>query len=124
MKSQQNMDVSQSTLPEEVKMLAVRLAEALGASSMSAQQKEAWAVLIPEMRLDQLARFAEVLDASVSKAMRAEVADIVDSLRKIFEVHAAKQAELDSAYMTGVSSIVQRLRAAEANHKDSSSPRA
>ncbi len=115
------MENSQSALSDEARILAVRLAEALGASSMPVQEKEAWAALIPEMRLDQLARFAEVLDASVTNAMRTEVADVVDSLRTILEKHAAKQAELDSTYMSGVSAIVQRLRTTEAQHKNSSS---
>ena len=99
-------------------MLATQLAEALVASNMPQQEKEAWAALLPELRLDQLSRLAEVLDASVEKAARADVAGVVEKFRAVMEKHAAIQSQLDSSFMTDVSGIVQELRKAEAAKKE------
>lgn len=109
--------VSESALLEEARQLAAHLAEALAASSLPEDEKEAWAVLIPELRLDQLSRLAVVLDASVEKAVKADIADVVEKLRHILEKYAAIQAQLDSEFMTGIGSIVQDLRKAEAAAK-------
>ena len=105
--------ISESALLDEARLLAIRLAEALAASNMPEDEKEAWAVLLPELRLDQLSRLAAVLDASVEKAVKADVADVVEKLRPILEKHAAIQAQLDSSFMTGIGNVVQDLRKAE-----------
>jgi len=102
----------------EAKQIAIRLAEALAASSLTEKEKESWAVLIPELRLDQLSRLAVVLDASVEKAVRADLADVIEKIRVILEKHAAVQVQLDSEFMTGIGSIVQDLRRAEAVAKN------
>ncbi len=109
---------SESALLKEARALAVQLAEALAASNLSQQEKEAWAALLPELRLDQLSRLAAILDASVEKAARADVADVVNKLRVVMEKHAAIQSQLDSSFMTDISGIVQELRKAEAAQKD------
>lgn len=110
--------VSESMLIAEAKQIAIRLAEALAASSLTEKEKESWAVLIPELRLDQLSRLAVVLDASVEKAVRADLADVIEKIRVILEKHAAVQVQLDSEFMTGIGSIVQDLRRAEAVAKN------
>lgn len=109
---------SESALIKEARVLAVQLAEALVASNLPQQEKEAWAALLPELRLDQLSRLAAVLDASVEKAARADVADVVEKLRGVLEKHAAIQSQLDSSFMGDISGIVQELRKAEAAQKD------
>lgn len=109
---------SESALINEARALAVQLAEALAASSLPQQEKEAWAALLPELRLDQLSRLAAVLDASVEKAARADVADVVEKLRLTLEKYAAIQSQLDSSFMGDISGIVQELRKAEAAQKD------
>ncbi len=117
MLSPQTPKVSESALLAEAKALAIQLAQALAASNMPEDEKEAWAVLLPELRLDQLSRLAVVLDASVEKAVKADVADIVEKLRPILEKFAASQAQLDSEFMSNISSIVQDVRKAEASAK-------
>lgn len=109
---------SESALLKEARVLAVQLAEALAASNMPQEEKEAWAALLPELRLDQLSRLAEILDVSVEKAARADVAGVVEKLRAVMEKHAAIQSQLDSAFMTDISGIVQELRKAEAEKKE------
>ncbi len=102
-----------AALEQEARTLAVSLAEHLMASAMPAEQKAAWAVMIPEMRLDQLSRFAAILDASVEKAAQAEVAGAVQQYRDILEKYAAVQAQTDSDFMQGVAELVEDLRQAE-----------
>ena len=108
---------SESALIQEARGLAIQLAEALVVSSMPQQEKEAWAALLPELRLDQLSRLAAVLDTSVEKAARADVADTVAKLRIVMEKYAAIQSQLDTSFMGDISGIVQELRKAEAAQK-------
>ena len=113
------MNPSASTLSndrallKEARDLAISLAESLAASSMPEQEKAAWAALLPEMRLDQLSRFAAVLDASVAQSAKAEVADVVQKMRTVLEKYAAMQAEADNDFMTGIAKTVEDLRKAE-----------
>lgn len=100
-------------LEREARILAVSLAEALAASSLPTDQKAAWATLLPEMRLDQLSQFAQVLDASVSQAVRAEIQDVLRDVQKVLDKYAAIQAQADSDFMKGISGIVEDLRRAE-----------
>ena len=100
-------------LVEEARLLAISLAESLAASSMPEQEKAAWAALLPEMRLDQLSRFAVALDSSVAQAAKAEVADVVKKMRTVLEKYAAMQSEADNTFMTGIAKMVEDLRKAE-----------
>jgi hypothetical protein len=100
-------------LLEEARELAISLAESLAASSMPEQEKAAWAALLPEMRLDQLSRFAAALDVSVAQAAKAEVADVVRKMRTVLEKYAAQQSEADNEFMTGIAKMVEDLRKAE-----------
>jgi len=118
MTSSAKSQFSETALLQEARSLALQLADALAASGLPEQEKAAWATLLPELRLDQLSRLAALLDASVEAAARTDVADVVAKLRVIMEKHAAIQAETDSAFMTGISAIVQDLRNAEAAQKE------
>ena len=113
MTSQKNVPTNEQALAEEARQLAVSLADALAASAMPDDQKAAWAALIPEMRLDQLSRFATVLDVYLSRAVKDEVADVIQKMRTILEKYAAIQSQTDNAFMTDVAGMVQQLRAAE-----------
>ena len=104
---------SVAMLQDEARALAVSLAKALNASSLSEEEKVAWAALIPEMRLDQLSRFAVILDASVEKAAKAEVAELSAKYRTVLEKYAAIQSQTDSDFMKGVGGMVEDLRKAE-----------
>ncbi len=102
-----------AALRQEAREIAVSLARMLAASSMSEEQKASWAALIPEMRLDQLSRFAAVLDASVEKAAKAEAGDAVQKLRTVLEKYAAIQSQADHDFMKGIAGLVEDLRKAE-----------
>lgn len=80
---------------------------------MTTEQKATWAALIPEMRLDQLSRFAAVLDGTVAQTAKAELADTVRKLRVVLEKYAAIQAQTDNDFMKGIAGLVEDLRNAE-----------
>ncbi len=105
--------ISVDALQQEARTLAIALAQFLAASKMSEEQKAAWAALIPEMRLDQLTRFAAVLDGSVSQAAKAELAETVQKFRAVLEKYAAIQSQTDNDFMKGIAGLVEDLRKAE-----------
>lgn len=113
MASSAQPETSVAALQQEARSLAISLAKLLAASAMPEEQKAAWAALIPEMRLDQLSRFAAVLDASVEKAAKAEVAETVQKFRAVLEKYAAIQSQTDNDFMKGIAGLVDDLRKAE-----------
>jgi folylpolyglutamate synthase/dihydropteroate synthase len=113
MASSAQPNVTVASLQQEARALAICLAQMLAASSMPEEQKAAWAALIPEMRLDQLSRFAVVLDGAVAQAARAELADTVQKFRVVLEKYAAIQSQTDNDFMKGIAGLVDDLRKAE-----------
>ena len=65
------------------------------------------------MRVDQLTRFATVLDASVAKAAKASLAETVQKLRAVREQYAAMQSQIDHDFMNDITGLVEHLRKAE-----------
>jgi hypothetical protein len=113
MASSAQQGISVDALQQEARELAISFARLLAASSMSDEQKTAWAALIPEMRLDQLSRFAAVLDSSVTQSAKAELAETVQKFRAVLEKYAAMQAQTDNDFMKGIAGLVEDLRKAE-----------
>lgn len=105
--------VNDRALQEEARMLAVSLAKALAASSLSEREKAAWARVLPEMRLDQLSRFAVVLDASVAQSARAQLSATISQVNAAEEKHAAIAAQTDHDFMQSIAGMVDHLRTAE-----------
>jgi hypothetical protein len=113
MASSAQLGTTVAALQQEARVLAISLAQLLAASSLPEDQKAAWAALIPEMRLDQLWRFAAVLDASVEQAAKAEVAHVTQQFRTVLEKYAAMQSQADNDFMKGIAGLVEDLRKAE-----------
>lgn len=113
MNSQVQQAQNSASLEEEARALAIRLAQALAASSLPNEQKEAWATLIPEMRLDQLTRFAEAIELSLNKAAKEELSETLQQIQAVTEKYAAIQAQTDHDFMVGISGLVDDLRKAE-----------
>ena len=65
----------------EAREYGQHLAEMLAASHFSAEEKEAWAFLIPEMSNEQLKKFDAVLRADMSAQSAGELEDLVVSIR-------------------------------------------
>ena len=97
----------------EVRQVADALARALQASGMTPDEKASWAMLIPHMRLDQLARLAEMLAQSVAGAAAVEMGTVLGSIREIEERFMAAEAEYDHAFSSGMSTVVEELRGLE-----------
>jgi hypothetical protein len=97
----------------EVRRVADTLAQALNASGMTQDEKASWAMLIPHMRLDQLARLAEVLTQSLAGAAAREMGEVLIQIREAEERCAATQAQTDHEFASGMSAIVGQLRTLE-----------
>jgi hypothetical protein len=113
MNSQQSPTELQHTLEDDARVLAVSLARLLAASSLSDREKAAWATLLPEMRLDQLSRFATALDSAVMQSAKTELADVMTSIQAVMEKHAAQQAQADHDFMQRITGMVEDLRRAQ-----------
>ena len=100
-------------LQHEARALAVALAQALASSSFSEKEKAAWALVLPEMRLDQLSRFAVILDMSLTRAAKAELAGPLAAARAVAEKYAARQSQTNHDFMQNIVGMVENLRAAE-----------
>lgn len=108
----QSSSLDSAFLTETV-FFATVLAQALHASGLSDQEKQAWAVLVPHVRLDQVAKLASLLDKRLSRAVQTEVSDVVASVRHTVDKHAAIQSQINNTFMTDIATVVQELRAAE-----------
>lgn len=74
------MGASQSAL-NDAREYGKHLAEMLMASHFTAEQKEAWAFLIPEMSSEQLAKFDAILRADMTAKSTHELEDLIVSIR-------------------------------------------
>ncbi len=93
------------------------LARLLHASDLSDEHKAAWEVLVPEMTLDQLGRFAAVLERSVDPTKQPEVAELRKNLQKVKDEYDAKMQSLGEEAQAGINSIMKEVKAAEAAAK-------
>ena len=93
------------------------LAQTLTSSNLSDDQKAAWATLVPEMTLDQLGRFATVLERYVDPTAQPEVADLKAKLVKVKEEYDAKIKSLDAAAQTEIASVMKEVEEIEAAAK-------
>lgn len=98
---------------------AFLLGRALELSSFSLQEKAAFAVLIPEMRLDQLTRLSVILHGMLQKQMELELGDFFRAVAQSLDTHAAMQAQRDHTFMTAISALVQEFRHEESLKKTS-----
>ncbi len=93
------------------------LAQLLVASSLSDEQKEAWAALVPEMSLDQLGRFAIVLERYVDPAILPEMADLRRQLEAVKADYDAKIAALNNQTQASLKAVMDEVQAIEAAAK-------
>lgn len=100
-------------LTSDVRQFADALAQALQSCGMRANEQASWAALIPHMRLDQLARLAEIVAASTADSAAQEARELLPHARVIEERCVAAQAETDHDFSSGMSSLVQEMRAHE-----------
>lgn len=111
--------LSSSVFCVDAQRCASLLGKALELSSFSVQEKVAFALLLPEMRLDQLVRFATIVNTMLKKQMEQELGDVFRSVQQCLETHVAIQTQQDHTFMTETSSIVQEFRHEESLKKTS-----
>lgn len=70
-----------------------RLALLLVASDMPDEAKESWIALIPEMSMEQLDRFAKILEANIAGAQGPELEALGDALRTAREHQEQEKAK-------------------------------
>ncbi len=107
-----SLSTSEPSLTGEARQLAILLSEALKVSNLPDADKSAWTALLPEMRTDQLAKFANILDISIVKKAKIELSEIQKTIQTIQETQAAKQAEIDSDFMQSITKMNEQLRRA------------
>ncbi|MEK7665663.1 MAG: hypothetical protein AAB337_02170 [Patescibacteria group bacterium] len=111
----QNM--TEEELKREAQAFGEHLARLLVASSLSDEQKEAWAALVPEMSLDQLGRFAIVLERYVDPAILPEMADLRRQLEAVKADYDAKIAALNNQTQASLKAVMDEVQAIEAAAK-------
>lgn len=97
------------TLEADARQLGDSLAKSLFASSLTDDEKVAWAAVIPYLRIDQLAKLQELLEFGLDRKVERE-SEALHQLRKIMEHHAAQRAELDQAFSQELAGIAKELR--------------
>ena len=90
------------------------LAQMLASSNLSDDQKAAWATLVPEMTLDQLGRFAAVLERYVDPTAQPEIADLKAKLLKVKEEYDAKIQSLNAAAQSEINAVMKEVDEIEA----------
>lgn len=87
---------------DDARAYGQHLAEMLAASHFSAENKEAWAFLIPEMTPEQLGKFDAILRADMTAKTTHELEDLIISIRAAQHKRdlslAALDAETDKAF--------------------------
>lgn len=89
------------------------LARLLHASQLSPDQKAAWAVLVTDMTLDQMVRFAAVLELYTEAPKADEVAELKKKLQAIKDEYDAKITELGNTAQNELASVMADFKAAE-----------
>ena len=106
--------MTEEELKREAEAFGAHLARLLAASSLSDEQKQAWAALVPEMTFEQMVRFANVLTKYVSAEMVPELAQLRDKLQAIKRDYDAKVATLSQKALSELDGVMAQVKAAEA----------
>ena len=98
---------------EEAKGFGLYLAQLLDASSLSGEQKQAWATLVPDMDLEQLLKFAAVLEKYVPEPLFQDMVALRDKLQGIKERHDEKIEALNQKTQSKLLEVINEVQAAE-----------
>lgn len=90
------------------------LARLLVASSLSDEQKEAWAALVPEMTVDQMGRLANVLERYVDQSALPGLNELRVKLEAIKQAFDAKILSAAEEAKAGLDAVMAEVKAAEA----------
>lgn len=113
-------DVSKMTAEEieqNMRGFGEYLAKMLHVSNLSDEQKVAWSVLVPEMTMDQLGRFANVLQTYVNPEMQADLAGLREKLQAIKTDYEAKLTAIAREAESNLADVMNQAQAANAAAK-------
>lgn len=107
------MPESQNEL-EQVKVEAVELGRRLGlllaAAEMPAEQKEAWAALIPEMNAQQMTDFAKALEARIPDAEEQAFSELATKLDASRARYAGRVATATAEAQQALTDVESELK--------------
>lgn len=106
--------MNEEELKQEAQAFGEHLARLLAASSLSIEQKQAWAALVSEMTLEQMVRFAKVLEKYVDASILPELADLRTKLEAVKRDYDLKVATLGQQAQTELNAVMAQVKAAEA----------
>lgn len=89
------------------------LARILHASTLTQEQKDAWAVLVPEMTIEQMSRFAAVMEKYVDAEQFSAVVQLRQELETIHKQYEAKMAALTTKAQSDLAAVMAEVKAAE-----------
>lgn len=98
---------------QETKELGTHLALALQASTLSDEQKRAWAALVPDMSLEQMLRLVQVLQKYVDQNRLAEITALREDLLKIKEEHDKHVGLVQGVTERALDQVMAQVKAAE-----------
>jgi len=75
------MNTSRANLLSDARAYGAHLAEMLAASHFSAEEKQAWAELVPLMTATQLGEFDVLLQSDMRAEVRAELEDLLVAIK-------------------------------------------
>ncbi len=101
-------------MQEEMRGFGQYMAQLLVASNLSDEQKEAWAGLVPHMALDQMLKFATVLERYVEQSAMPELAELRVKLEALRVEYDAKMAMINLQAQSGLAEVLEEVKAAEA----------
>ena len=94
-----------------------RIAEMLKATDFSAEQKAAWASLVPGMTPEQLKRFDAILKLNMREQIEQEFEDALTAMRAAVDKHEIAVGALRVQHGHELDAIEQQVKSLEAAKK-------
>lgn len=107
-------NMNEEKLKREAQAFGEHLARLLAVCSLSIEQKQAWAALVSEMTLEQMVRFAKVLEKYVDASILPEMADLRSKLEAVKRDYDVTVATLGEQAQTELNAVMAQVKAAEA----------
>jgi len=104
------MDDEKKKLQDEMGDLGHRLALLLATSDLPDDAKEAWAVLIPEMNLQQIDQLTKILEGYVHSAAMKDLDGFKEDLAKIKQGHEEKVSEVNRNALSELDALEKELQ--------------
>jgi len=104
-----NSNPPEENIEEELKDLGKRLAYLLAAADLPQEVKDSWAVLIPEMSLEQIDKLMVVLERYVNSGLAKEFASFKEDVLKIQKNYQDKVQQSEDVAMNQLDELEKTL---------------